>query len=877
MLTEVTFGQWLRRRRKALDLTQAELAQRVGCAKVTLQKIEREERRPSRQIAARLIETLQVAPDDRAAVMQAARSALVDDPLPTLADAGAVALQLAASTAAPHPLAPLAALPAPTTPLVGRDHEVAFAHALLRQPTPRLITFTGTGGTGKTRVALEVACVSEEEFRDGIAFVALAAITDPALVGSTIGQALGLTEHGGQPIEAVLKNYLRDKHLLLVLDNFEQVLDAALLVADLLAAAPQLKILVTSREPLHLTGEQQCPVLPLAVPDVQQLPRLDTLIHYPAIELFVQRVQAVQTSFRLTESNAQFIAEVCARLEGLPLAIELAAARAKLFTPAGMLGRLRDRLTFLTGGARDLPIRQQALRNTIGWSYGLLDQYEQAVFCRLAVFVGGCSLVAADAICNAEGDLPTDIVEVLQSLLDKNLLRQAESIDGELRFTMLETIHEYALDCLTTSDELSRLRGHHADFYLALAERADFELQGPTQVVMLEQLELEHDNLRGALRWLIEQDDTERVLRLAAALWIFWHTHGHLSEGRRWLEAALAEAYKGPKALRAKALCGLGRLVMSQGEYGRSQALQQESLSLQRELGDHFGIANSLHALGLVELFRGNYSTSATYFEESLTLRRSLKDRRGISLSLTNLGVIAQNQGDWALARLRLEECLSLSKELQDTKNTALTLLNLGWVILQSPDERQLARGKFEECLALFRLLRDTKGIAYSVTALGYLAECQGEWEQAKVLHEESLTLNRILGDNHGIAWSLTNLGHVLHQQGDCDRAHAFLLESLSLLQDEGDKACLARCLEGLAAVTGTQGQPHRAVRLFGAASSLREDIIAPVWPIARTNNDRSLASVRIQLDTISFGLEWAEGKAMTLEQAIAFALNGKN
>jgi predicted ATPase/DNA-binding XRE family transcriptional regulator len=504
---DASFGYWVRRRRKALDLTQDALARQVGCAETTIRKIEADARRPSRQTAERLAECLAIPIAERADFLRAARAKLAADRLvdPTLDANGRTA-----DFPPPRTLDRWRHnLPAQPTTLIGRTKEIAAVRDLLLRTDVRLVTLTGPGGTGKTRLALQAAAELLDNFADGVYVVMLEPISDPALVAPTIAQTLGVKERAGQaPLER-LKAHLRDRRLLLLLDNFEQILAAAPIVAELLAAAPELKVLITSRALLHLYGEHEFAVPPLAVPDLNELPPLDALAQFAAVDLFVQRARAVKLDFALTHANAPAIAEICARLDGLPLAIELAAARTKLFTPEALLARLRNRLALLTGGARDLPARQQTLRGTLDWSYNLLDASEQRLFRRLGVFVGGCTLEAAAAVMSSElravsDDLynsELDILDGLASLLDKSLLRQNEGPDDEPRFVMLETIREYALERLAESGEEETVRNQHAAYYFALAHEAERHLRGAEQVRWLGRLALEHDNLRAALAW----------------------------------------------------------------------------------------------------------------------------------------------------------------------------------------------------------------------------------------------------------------------------------------------------------------------------------------------------------------------------------------
>jgi predicted ATPase/class 3 adenylate cyclase len=572
-------------------------------------------------------------------------------------------------------------LPAQPTPLLGRERELEALGTLLRREEVRLVTLTGPGGTGKTRLGFQVAAELLDDFPDGVFFVDLAPITDPGLVTSTIAQTLGVREAGSQPLLNNLKACLREKQLLLLLDNFEQVLAAAPLVADLLAAAPRLKVLVTSRALLRLRGEKSFPVPPLTAPpavDGQWLrvdgpaksktgilsgpstmhhrlaQRAPAISQYPAVELFIQRARDAQPDFAVTNENAPAVAEICHRLDGLPLAIELAAARIRLFPPRAMLPRLGSRLKLLIAGARDLPARQQTLRSAIAWSYDLLEPAEQKLFRRLAVFVGGCSLEAAEAVGSAGGDLEIDVVDGAEALVSQHLLQQREGADGEPRFGMLETIREYGLEQLEASGEAEAIRRQHRDWYLALAEHAERGLYGENQTGWFDRLEREHDNLRAALAWTRAQGQSEEGLRLGRALKEFWYVRGYLAEGREQLAKLLAlPGAEVRTAARAKALHGAGGLANRQLELGPARALLEENLALFRDLGDQGNIARALRILGEVACGRGDYEEARAFIEESLAILRELGDKDSLGLSLYYLATVAHSEGNHGAGALR--------------------------------------------------------------------------------------------------------------------------------------------------------------------------------------------------------------------------------
>ena len=536
-------------------------------------------------------------------------------------------------------------LPFQLTSFIGRTKEIGEAKQLLSKE--RLLTLTGPGGSGKTRLALQIAADLIEHFRDGVFFVELAPITDPGLIASTIARNLGITEALGQSIVESLKDYLNNKSLLLVLDNFEQVILAAPLVADVLATCSELKVLVTSREGLRISGEQEYPVPTLAFPDLNRLPPVESLSQYAAIELFVQRSQAVKPDFRITNGTAQAVAEICYRLDGMPLAIELAAARIKLFPPRAMLARLERRLEFLTGGPRDLPVRQQTLRNTIAWSYDLLNENEQKLFRRLSVFVGGCTLEAVEAVAG-DHSAQISLLDLFESLLNKNLLREVEGMNGEPRFMMLELLREFGLEQLDTSGEKETIRYRHANYFLALAEQAEAGLESSEQVEWMNRLEQEHDNLRAALEWSKTAEDTGEIcLRLAGTLGTFWEARGYFSEGRERLSAILLiEAARGRTAARARILARAAELAYRQSDYPATIAHAGESLAICREVGDKQGIADALVKIGNAATEGGDYTTASGLYEEALAIWHELEDGHGIARALISLGWVALRPGD---------------------------------------------------------------------------------------------------------------------------------------------------------------------------------------------------------------------------------------
>jgi predicted ATPase/DNA-binding CsgD family transcriptional regulator len=735
------------------------------------------------------------------------------------------------------------ALPVPPSPLVGRAREVAAACALLRRRETRLLTLTGPGGTGKSRLSVQVAAELAETFADGVAFIPLAAISDPNLVLPTIAQTLALDAASTTPLPARLHEALHGRSQLLLLDNFEQVIAAATQLAELLAAAPGIKLLVTSREALHIRGEQEFPVPPLDLPEARATHDPDSLARSPAVALFVQRARAVRPDFRLTAESAPIVAEICHRLDGLPLALELAAARIKALSPRALLARLEHRLEVLTGGPRDLPARQRTLRDTIAWSYDLLTEEEQRLFRRLSIFVGGCTLDAAEAVGRETWDVerkareddaprstshaprPTNTLDTLASLVDKSMVLYRAAGDDD-RYTMFETIREYGLERLAASGEFARVAARHAAHYLARAEEAVPAFVRPDQNelgVWMRRLAAEHDNLRAAIGWAASlADDAGLELRLVGALWYFWWVGGHMSEGRNRLAAALARHPDASPALRMTALRGAGLLAWTQGDAAQAEPPMQESLALARALGDEYGIAAALINLGNAAYQRGDTAAATRYFRESLVLFQARGDLVSVAWNLVGLGATALHGGN-------LEEADRLYREGYD----------------------------------LFVATATTRGIAWMLTNLGTIARRRGNHERAAALLTESLARQRELGDKNGVATALHELGMVAQERGEVGRAEALQLESLALRQEIGDRPGQAACLEGLAAVAVERGEAERAARLLGAAAVLRGSSGLSLPPTDRAGYERLVAAARAGLGDAAFAAAWAAGEAL--------------
>jgi predicted ATPase/class 3 adenylate cyclase len=747
-------------------------------------------------------------------------------------------------------------LPRQTTALIGREKEIGDVCALLLRSEVALVTLTGPGGTGKTRLALQVGAELLDVFTDGVWFVELAALTDPDLVLSTVASVLDVSESADRPLVDTLKIYLRDKKILLVLDNFEQVTAAASIVNVLLAGAPNIKILVTSRERLHLYGEWDYQVPPLSLPDVKRLPPIEQLTQYEGVRLFIERAQASKADFEVTNDNAPAVAEICVRLDGLPLAIELAAARIRLLPPQTMLARLQERFKLLSGGVRDRPLRQQTIRNTIAWSYDLLDEEEKKLFRRLGVFQGGATLEAAEHVCDFDGDIQIDFLEGVERLVDRSLVRQQEGHSRESRLSMLETIQEFAREKLAEDSpwETQAVQHAHTFYFVQFVEQVEPHLRGAKQGEWLDRLEDEHDNLRAALHWSSqiaasesiveargqvknsESGAAEIALRIAGGLWRFWYARGYLSEGLEQLVAALAlpvPSVHAGSAHRIRALNGAGFLSYRQGNYDEARSLFIEALAHGQAAGDKSSMALTLNGIGMMDQEQGNINAARSYYEQSLALRRELGDEYGIGASLNNLALIAEEQEDYPTARALLEESLALAREQGDTQGIASCLMNSGNV-----------------------------------------AKDQGDYEAAHLKFEESLVLQRALGNRWGIALALGYLADIAHRQGDQDTALPLYRESLLLTQELGDRRGLALSLEGMASVYGAQGKGRVGAILWGAAEAVREAIGAPISPKELARYREVVGAARSTFGEEAFAKAWEEGGAMSLEEAIDYALH---
>ncbi|HYF64805.1 MAG TPA: tetratricopeptide repeat protein, partial [Herpetosiphonaceae bacterium] len=781
----------------------------------------------------------------------------------------------------------LSLAPRPLSRFIGREHECAAVTELLR--TVRLLTLTGPGGSGKTRLALHTITQMADRFIDGTYFVNLVPITDHTLVLATIAETLGLAEQPGTSTLHRLQSHLSGKNVLIVLDNFEHVIEAALDIAALLTETV-VTILVTSRVVLHIAGEQEYRLPPLSLPDIQNDLSVQELSQYDTVRLFLDRAQSIRPDFSLTAQNAKTVIAICSRLDGLPLAIELAAARLRILSPDSLLPRLDQRLDILTTGGRNLPVRHQTLRNAITWSYDLLTASEQLLWRRLAIFIDGFSLAAVEELIASmdQTALPSGlsnpavpVLDRLEALVDQSLLR-LETLNGQPRLSMLATMREYALEQMVANGELEAAQRWHADFFVAFAEEANKHLTDSSQHVWLLGLSCERSNLRGALDWSLKHPSVQERragLRLCAALWRYWWMQGHLREGRSWLERALAAvdwpAEGGDIAtttLQARLLSGAGALARGQADYRVAQACHEASLPLLRALNDIGGLATAFNGLGNVAYDQGNLNEAWFYFQEALRLRRELNDTWGCALLIGNLGMTAQHQGQYAQAHTLHQESLALMRSIDNVRGIAYGLKGVGMALLEQGD-LATAEGLLTESHTILGLINDQRGMASSYLSLGYMYFVQEDYGRARAPLQAGLSLYQDLGDGLGQACALVSLGDLDYQEGQIALAHDSYRKALGLLREKNHSFYACSAIEGLARIALLFCRPDLALALYGATTAHREDVGAPVPPTGRSIYERTLAEARTHGDSAMRTGAWNTGQSCSFEQMVELAM----
>jgi predicted ATPase/DNA-binding CsgD family transcriptional regulator len=746
---------------------------------------------------------------------------------------------------------------------------------LLQQTDVRLVTLIGPGGVGKTRLGVEVANDLLDVFDAHVSFISLGSISNPDLVIPTIAQSFGLKETGEQSLLELLKALIRDIPILLVLDNFEQVVMAAPKLSELLTACQHLKFLVTSRTALHVRDEHEFPILPLALPNLNPPLTSDVLSQYAAVTLFLERARSVKPNFQMTSTNAHTIAEISVHLDGLPLAIELAAARMKLLSPQALLARLDQRLEVLTSGARDVPVRQQTLSNTIAWSYDLLDTVDQQLFRRLSVFKGGWTLEAAGAVSAVLDGAKNDVVllDRVNTLLDNSLLYRIDEEEKEPRFAMLETIREFALEALAESGELDVAREAHAAYYLSLVAAAFEGRDEVWQGKWFERMEQELDNLRAALQYILEQmeagHNSTLALRLGGTLIPFWLWSGHWSEGLTFLERALMKRKGVEEPVLARALVSAGKLAFQQGKYEQAETLARESQVLFKEMGDTRGDASVQEILGMVTWNRGDQGTARTLLGEALTLYKQVGDKEGMVNSLFALAWLARGQGEYEHAQALCEESLAFSSNIGLSRGVADAKLLKAQILFDTQADQNVVRQQIENVLDMYRHVSDKEGIAACFHLLGQIALLQGDTGEARSWFEQSVNLHQELGHMAGMAWAMSGLARVAFTHGDLIEAYNKYKESLALARALADQELVVSCMEGFAVVVSMQGKYVWAAHIWGAAEVLRETMGQPRAPVEQVMYENAIKDVRRHLEERAFETAYEKGRMMSLDQVL--------
>ncbi|MBI5877174.1 MAG: AAA family ATPase [Chloroflexi bacterium] len=846
-----TFGQWLKLRRKVLDLTQVELAELVGCSLIAVQKLEADDRRPSRQMAARIVDCLRVPEVEHEAFITFARSGRW----------GAPPAGNAWGAAFPH----YGNLPAPPTPLIGRGAELAAVRERLRAGATRLLTLVGPPGIGKTRLAIEAADGLSAEFGGRVCYVSLAPLQDASQVMPAIAHALGIATRVGIALGESIAVALRERRLLLLLDNCEHVLGAAAALAELLSACPRLTVLATSRAPLAVRAEQLWRVPPLAVPaDVSDMDA-GAIVRYPAVALFVERLRAVNPGFTVSARNAPALALLCARLDGLPLAIELVAARGDRLTPRQMLARARGAPLLRAGGLRDLPARQQTLLDAIAWSHDRLDAATQTVFLRLAVVAGG----GTSATINA---LTRDVAgrRAARETLVRVSLLQREMSNRAARFTLLETIRAFALERAQARGELETAGRIHARHFLSLAEKASSALTGPRQAVWLDRLAPEAHNLQAAFAWLMGHNELEHAARLCIALAPFWTVRGPVETGRAWMEQLVGTPGRRdlPRGLQAALLYATGELARLQADFDRALALQQECLMLRRKDADRAGVAMALASLGRIAREQYDLPGADRCLRESLRLLRTLNDQKNLAHVLYALGLIAKDRGRAARALACFEEALGLARTAGNAADAANILNTLGAAVAMHRRDFARAQSMLHESVTLARKLGGRFHVLmFALSWQGRISLLEGDRMRAARLFAESLTLARELGSRSGAATAMRGQARVALDADDTGNAADLIRQALALYHGLDFRIDGLHCLWELAAVAVAAGKLEHAAICLGAAESLRESLGVVPSAVERDENARTERRLRARCPARRLARARRRGHALTWAQ----------
>lgn len=867
MPDSISFGAWLRQHRRSLDLTQKALADQVGCAEITVRRMEADEYRPSNELALVLLEKLGIPEAERPQWVRFARG-LVEHPNHHLTSS---ALREQKTN-----------LPISLTSFIGREKEIEMVKQLIAPPGGgRLLTLTGAGGSGKTRLALEVAAKLRDLFPDGVWFIDFAPLTDPALVPQSLLTTLGLSEQAGRSALAIVSDFLQPKRVLLILDNCEHLIQAcAQLVEALLRTCPTLHILATSREALSVAGERLYLVPTLTTPDPAQA-NLATLPDYEAVRLFIERGQTVLPGFKLTGDNMHAVAQVCHQLDGIPLAVELAAARVKVLRVEQIAARLaeHDQFRLLTSGSRTALPRHQTLHALIGWSYNLLSEDERLLLQRLSVFAGGCTLEAAEAVCVGEGVEADNVLDLMTQLVNKSFVIGEREQGREARYRMLEIIRQFAIERLLEAGKGEQTRKQHFEFFLQRAEQIEPNVRRPHLPDYLNQLEAEHDNLRAALEWSLAQADYgEAGLRMAGALFSFWDQRGYRGEGRTWLARALDNpAAPSAGEARAKALYGAGCLAGAEGDNQTTRTLLEESVNLWRALGSAglTGLAHTLSILGQIMRGQGDLSTARALGSEAIAIFRKQDERWGLAWALSYMGMTLRDQEDFALASSFIEESVSLWRDLGNQFGLAEAIRKRGNNAMRQGNY-ELAQRAFADSLAITRNLGNKEAVAQLLIELGQVTLCLDDRVQAAAYVQEGFDLFRESRNKAWLADCLYYSGLLAGFEGDNHQARIFLEQALVLSRQAGSIWVRANVLMGLAGVAAADAQARRAAHILGAADTQLE-LGASYWDAAESRYiERAVASAVAQLGEDAFAEAYAEGQAMTFEQAADYAL-GEN